>query len=243
VSEGHGASAWDRAENTLIGAAVGLAISVLLPASRLHDATQTLGRLTDGLADVLHEMATGLREPWSSEQTREWRRIARTVRERHVDQAKEAVGNSQDAARWNIRDRRHVRELARLEEVMHRLERTAIGVSVISRGLDDHARLTGTTHRSMAAMGELLDELARAIRTVAADALGGADEAAVAEQLDAVRAQRQRCLEGARRRAREAWEGEASTEALQLEGEWLGYGAILVQVDRIVDDLGAPLPH
>jgi hypothetical protein len=58
-----------------------------------------------------------------------------------------------------------------------------------------------------------------------------------------VRAQRQRCLEGARRRAREAWEGEASTEALQLEGEWLGYGAILVQVDRIVDDLGAPLPH
>jgi hypothetical protein len=153
------------------------------------------------------------------------------------------VGNSQDAARWNIRDRRQIHQLARLEEVMHRLERTAIGVSVISRGLDDHARLTGTTHASMAAMGTLLEELAGAIRAVAAQALSGTEEAAVAERLDAVRAQWQRCLHGARRRAREAWEGEATAEALQLEGEWLGYGAILVQVDRIVDDLSAPLPH
>jgi uncharacterized membrane protein YgaE (UPF0421/DUF939 family) len=243
VSESHGASAWDRAENTLIGAAVGLGISVLLPASRLRDATQTLGRLTEGLAGVLRDMADGLREPWSSEQTEGWRHTARTVRERHVDQAKEAVGNSQDAARWNIRDRRQIHQLARLEEVMHRLERTAIGVSVISRGLDDHARLTGTTHASMAAMGTLLEELAGAIRAVAAQALSGTDEAAVAERLDAVRAQWQRCLHGARRRAREAWEGEATAEALQLEGEWLGYGAILVQVDRIVDDLSAPLPR
>ena len=28
----------------------------------------------------------------------------------------------------------------------------------------------------------------------------------------------------------------------QAEGEWLGYAALLVQVDRIVGDLGAPLP-
>jgi uncharacterized membrane protein YgaE (UPF0421/DUF939 family) len=242
VSESHSSSAWDRAENTLIGAAVGLGVSVLFPASRLHDAQQTLGRLTDGIASLLRDMAAGLREPWSTDQTEGWRRTARTVRDRHVDEAKEAVGNSQDAARWNIRDRRHVDELARLEEVMHRLERTAIGVSVISRGLDDHARLSGTTHRSMTAMGALLDELADAIGAVAAQALGGGDEAAVAERMHAVRERWQRCLLGARRRAREAWEGEATPEALQLEGEWLGYGAILVQVDRIVDDLGAPLP-
>ena len=43
---------------------------------------------------------------------------------------------------------------------MPRLERTAIGVSVISRGLDDHAHLGGTTHRAMPAMGALMIALA-----------------------------------------------------------------------------------
>src|SRR5262249_32295402 len=143
VNESHGASAWDRAENTLVGAAVGVAISILLPASRLADATQTVEQLADHLTLVLRAMGEGLPERWSTEQTDVWRRTARTVRERYVDRAKEAVGNSRDAARWNIRDRRHVHELQRFEEVMHRLERTAIGVSVISRGLDDHARLSG----------------------------------------------------------------------------------------------------
>jgi len=152
------------------------------------------------------------------------------------------VGNSRDAARWNIRDRRHVEELARFEEVMHRLERTAIGVSVISRGLDDHARLSGTTHPSMAAMGTLLDRLADAVRAAVELVLGTGDEATAAERLAAVKAQRERCVQGARRRAKEAWEGEATDEALQLEAEWLGYGAILVQVDRIIGDLTTPLP-
>ena len=93
---------------------------------------------------------------------------ARTVRDRLVSQAAEAVGNGRETARWNVRDRRHIHALGRYEEVMLRLERTAIGVSVISRGLDDHARLTGTTHRAMPAMGALLIALASAVRALVA---------------------------------------------------------------------------
>ena len=42
-------SGWSRAVDTVVGAAVGVAVSLVLPASRLIDARQTLGRLADSL--------------------------------------------------------------------------------------------------------------------------------------------------------------------------------------------------
>ena len=130
--------------DTLLGAAVGVVVSLVLPASRLVDARQTLrpagrqprrharddGRRT--AAAVVDRADRGVAPPGPH-----------ATRDRLVRQAAEAVGNSREAARWNVRDRRHIDVLGRYEDVMPRLERTAIGVSVISRGLDDHARLSG----------------------------------------------------------------------------------------------------
>ena len=169
----------ERALDTVIGAAVGLVVSLVLPASRLVDARQTLDRLAVSLGDVLDAMGAGLQQAWSADQTAEWRRQARTTRDRLVRQASEAVGNGRESARWNVRDRRHIASLGRYEEVMPRLERTAIGVSVISRGLDDHAHLTGTTHRKMPAMGALLISLANAIRALVQDVVAESDDADV----------------------------------------------------------------
>ncbi len=242
--------AWQRALDTVLGAAVGVVVSLALPASRLVDARQSLDRLSANLADVLDTMGRGLHEPWSAEQTADWRRTARTIRERRVAQAEEAVGNGRDAARWNVRDRRHIDELGRLEDVMPRLLRAAIGVSVISRGLDDHARLTGTSHPAMSAMGELLIRLGRAIRVVVHRVLADADHAHDSGDTDAsdveqaladVDTQRDRCMQGATRRARVALD-EGAISRREVEGEWLGYAALLVQVDRIAADLRAPLP-
>ena len=72
--------------------------------------------------------------------------------------------------------------------------------------------------------------------------LGESEDADVARSLDEVRARRERCVQGASRRARLALEHDEGTDGDQLEGEWLGYAALLVQVDRIVGDLSAPLP-
>jgi uncharacterized membrane protein YccC len=232
-----------RTAHTLLGAAVGVAVSLAFPASRLVDARQTLDRLATSLCRALEEMGTGLQHPWSTDQSEEWRRTARTVRQRLVEQAIEAVGNSREVARWNVRDRRHVDELARLEGVLPRLERTAIGVSVIARGLDDHARVDGSTHPGMPAMGALIASLAGVVKAVVAGVLGATDaqpdvEAAVAEVCD----QRERCVRGAARRARLAVDADHDPDDAVLEREWLGYAALLVQVDRIVADLGAPLP-
>ena len=158
--------------DTVLGAAVGVVVSLVLPASRLVDGRQTLDRLAGGLEGLLQTMGAGLQHPWSTDETGEWRRTARTVRTRLVDQAVEAVGDGREAARWNVRDRRHIETLGRYEDLMPRLERTAIGISVISRGLDDHARLAGTTHRAMPAMGALLVELASAVRASVDSVLG-----------------------------------------------------------------------
>jgi hypothetical protein len=235
---------WQRAVDTTVGAAIGVAVTLILPASRLVDASQTLRRLAQSLAGVLDAMGSGLQQAWSVEQTAAWRRKARTVRERLVNEAKEAVGNGREVARWNVRDRRHVDVLARYEAVLPRLERAAIGVSVISRGLDDHARLTDSGHEAMPAMGALLIALAGVVRTRADEVLTGSDGTDVARSLAEMRARRRRCMRGALHRARIAFgdQGEVVPHGTRAEGEWLGYAAILVQVDRVVGDLSAPTP-
>jgi hypothetical protein len=125
---------------------------------------------------------------------------------------------------------------------MPRLERAAIGVSVIARGLDDHARLSGSTHEPMASMGALLTALGESIRALALRVLADAGTEDFERSLEDVRERRVRCVQGASRRARSATAGDGDIDLESLEGEWLNYAALLVQVDRIVADLCAPVP-
>jgi hypothetical protein len=233
---------WRRAGETLIGATVGVVMSLALPASRLVDGRQTVQRLGDGVCEVLQSMALGLQEPWSNDQTRAWWRVSHTVRDRLVDQAWEAVGDGRNTARWNIRDRRHLTELGRYEDAMPCLERTAIGVWAIARGLDHHARLRDEPHRAMPAMGALFASLAAAIAEHVRNILGASQDAAVVAILDEVHTRRARCMQGASRRARLALECEAGDNRLEVEGEWIGYVSLLVQTDRIAADIRANLP-
>jgi uncharacterized membrane protein YgaE (UPF0421/DUF939 family) len=235
-------SAWQRAADTLIGAAVGVAVSLVLPASRLVDARQTIDRLAESLGVSLDRMGQGLQHEWATMQTEAWRRDARTTRVRLVEQAAEAIGNSREAAQWNFRDRRHVEVLRRYEELLPRLERTAIGVSVIARGLDDHARLTGTSHPAMPALGALFVALADVVRARARSGLVRGDRTDVAATVAELRTRRAACVQGAGRRARLALEQRGTSDEERVEREWLGYAALLVQVDRIVVDLSAPPP-
>jgi len=242
VTSNDQASGWQRIAGTLLGAAVGVAVSLVLPASRLVDARQTVGRLADRLGGVLDAMGTGLQEPWSTDQTEEWRRTARSARDHMVDQAVEAVGKGRDSARWNVRDRRHIDVLGRYEDAMPRLERAAIGVSVIARGLDDHARLSGTTHPPMRPMGMLLISLGNAVRAFVDDLVADTGELGLVRALAELRERRADCVQSASRRAKLALDPDGRSDVDELEGEWLGYAALLVQVDRIVADLTGPPP-
>jgi hypothetical protein len=91
-------------------------------------------------------------------------------------------------------------------------------------------------------MGALMIALANAVRVVSHEVLGDSEDADVTRALEKVKVKRDRCAQGAARRARLALEHDEAFDSDQLEGEWLGYAALLVQVDRIVGDLSAPLP-
>ena len=240
VSASQPNNGWWRAVDTLIGAAIGVAVSLLFPASRLVDARQTLERLGDNIDECLEEMGRGLEQTWSTDQTSEWRRDAHVTRHRLVAQASEAVGDSREAARWNHRDRRHVEELTRLEELLPRTERAAIGVSAIARTLDEFALQSADPHAPMRRMSALLFALGNAVRTVVRATLddGFDDERSTA--IAVVNERREACSQGAIRRAQLALEQEGARD--RTGDEWLGYAALLVHVDRITRDLTAPLP-
>ena len=93
----------------------------------------------------------------------------------------------------------------------------------------------------MPAMGALLVALGGAVGVVVQDVLGEAADADISGALSEVQVRRARCVLGASRRARLALEHHEE-EGDDHESEWLSYAALLVQVDRIVHDLSAPLP-
>ena len=84
--------------------------------------------------------------------------------------------------------------------------------------------------------------LARGIRAVVSEGLGQTDVAEVDAAITDVRAKREECMAGARRRARLALQSDIASEDDRAAAEWLGYAAVLVHVDRIVHDLTGPLP-
>jgi uncharacterized membrane protein YgaE (UPF0421/DUF939 family) len=240
VSASQRTNGWWRAVDTLIGAAVGIAVSLAFPASRLVDARQTLTRLTDGIGDTLDEMGRGLQEQWTEVQTTEWRRDAHVNRDRLVAQAAEAVGDSHDAARWNHRDRRHRAELAQLEALLPRADRAAIGVSAIARTLDEFAQQSPEAHPPMRRMSTLLLALGEAVRAVMHEGIDEHYVGDVSTAIGNVNEKREACSLGAIRRAQLALEHEGSRD--RAGDEWLGYAAVLVHVDRVMRDLTGPLP-
>jgi hypothetical protein len=94
----------------------------------------------------------------------------------------------------------------------------------------------------MPAMGALLGALGAAVRALGHDVIHEPDDDTLGDALAEVRTRRARCAQGATRRARLALDREPGDDDAQFEGEWLNYAALLVQVDRIVVDLSAPLP-
>jgi len=243
LAENRGAFGWERVVDTVLGAAVGVVVSLALPSSRLADARQTLARLAETLREVLDTMGAGLHAPFDTEQTGAWRRTARVARDRLVPETRDAVGNGREAARWNIRDRRHIVELGRYEDVLPRLERTAIGVSVIARGIDDLSHHAGGVHAPMPDAGALLTALADLVRVTAAEVLDGQTDLRGDEALAELRRRREPCARAAAEHARTVPGDDGDGAAVDHRSlEWMSAAALLVQVDRLVDDLSAPLP-
>ena len=71
-----------RAVDTIIGAAVGGAVSVVFPTSRLREAHDALARLAADVVACLGAMGAGMQEPWTADATSAWEDRAQRARTR-----------------------------------------------------------------------------------------------------------------------------------------------------------------
>ena len=166
VSLGQRSYGIGRAVDTIIGAAIGGVVSLAFPASRLQDAHDALARLAAEVADASVRWEPVCKQPWSEEATSAWEERAQRARTRLARRAVDAVGSGRGAARWNYRDRRHLGDLGRYEDMAPRLERISIGVAEIARDLDRRGGDRSDPHPPTPKLGALLDALADAVRAV-----------------------------------------------------------------------------
>jgi uncharacterized membrane protein YccC len=237
VSLGQKSYGVGRAVDTIIGAATGAVVSLAFPASRLREAHDALGRLAAEAAECLDAMGAGLQQPWSEEVTSAWEDRAQRARTGLARRAVDAVGSGRRAARWNHRDRGHLGDLSRYEDMAPRLERISIGVSEIARDLDRAAARRPDPHPSTPKLGALLEALADAVRAVGHQLDAPQDERAMDAALQNVRLRRTETQQGATRRARLAVNTDGADVLDPAADELLVYTAVLVQADAIVADL------
>src|SRR3954452_236063 len=97
------AFAIDRVWETLIGAAVGVLVAVLLvPPIFVQSAGDALVALGREEAHLLHEVANGLRTEWSEASARGWVASA-TELDRKLSTARQALAQAEDSLRFNPR--------------------------------------------------------------------------------------------------------------------------------------------
>lgn len=96
---------------TCMGAVVGLAVTAAFPPLPLAPAEEKLGRLRDGLAGQLEDLADGLRQPHPPTQD-DWRRRTHTL-DPMLAQMREAVQQADEARQGNRRARKYREEADR----------------------------------------------------------------------------------------------------------------------------------
>jgi uncharacterized membrane protein YgaE (UPF0421/DUF939 family) len=237
VSNGQKSYGVGRAVDTIIGAAIGAAVAVALPASRLQDAREALAQLADALAGCLATMGHGVQQTWTEEATDVWQDRAQRIRSRQARRAVDVVGSGRRAARWNYRDRRRLDDLGRYEEMTPRLERISVSVSEIARDLDHTAARAPGPHQPTPRLGALLLALASAVEAYGGGLDGTGGDRALRSAVEEVHIHRAATQQGATRRARLAVDDDAAGAHDPAADEWLDYGSILLQADSIAADL------
>ncbi|HEV7899305.1 MAG TPA: aromatic acid exporter family protein [Planosporangium sp.] len=221
-----------RVYETLIGAAVGVCISLLAPPVYVQPAGDAIGELAEQLGQLLHSLAVDLEQGWTHEHALNGLRRARGL-EDEVGNARRALAEAEDSLRLNPR-RRAAHVPKTLRSGLTALEYSTIHVRVSCRCMADRvegmpaAELPGSeVHRPLA---RLLDAAGDAVK--AFGELVASDVAGPAGDDDRLRR--------AVRRARELRDVASSAMFVDAQKEpeiWRVHGAVLGHLDRLLDEI------
>jgi hypothetical protein len=223
----------ERVYETLVGAAVGVLVSLILPRTYVGPAGDAIDRLADELSGLLRDVAKGLEKEWNRDRAMDWLKRARGM-EGAVTRAREALGRAEEGVRLNPSALRTAHVPHTLRPGLTALEYSVINVRGITRALVD--RVSGVAGNYPPSDGvrlmlaELLGTLADAIDDFGA--VVGADPAGPARSTDELR--------GALERGRDLREraiGLLLEDAKPDPGIWRVNGALLGHVDRLLAEL------
>src|SRR5918997_1474596 len=167
VSAG-GALALTRVTEALLGALVGIAVSVLVaPPLYLQPAGEAIGELAERMANFARNFADGLRGPWSRSTADHWLTQARAVRD-EVLRADLTVARVEESARLHPHARSARDAQPRLRTTLTGLERCHLTLRTLARAVLDRTYFMPLAEASAAYTSEQRAALADLLTTAAA---------------------------------------------------------------------------
>ena len=138
---GAGSVGGDRVVETLIGAAVGMLVNVVVPpAVQTRYAAQSVGRFADEIAALLDDAAEALRAgPITTEQATRWLTDARRLN-RHAPRVDRALAHAEESRRLNVRALRTPPTGPGLRAGLDALEHGSVSLRTLFRTIDDATR-------------------------------------------------------------------------------------------------------
>ncbi len=228
----------ERFWETLIGAATGLAATLLVPSVRVRPAEEAVQNIAERLRALIEDIAEGLRgEPVENEAAR-WQEEAERLA-RDLARADQALGAAEQSVRLNprTRARRLVDAGVALRNAVETMEHFTLSLRGLTRSLADDERLGG--HGRLLTDPQLRPQLADALAGVAASIAAYGRLARSDLDRDARPFKAEQDLEvqvdiARERRARLAQELHERAAAGDL---WPLYGEISMDLDRLLEHL------
>lgn len=239
---GAGARAVDRVDETLIGAAVGVLVTVVIPQRpRVRTAGLAVERFGDSIARLLDRAASSLHDgPVSRDEASAWLDELRTITGRVV-QIERELDEATESRRLNPRAVGVPDTTPDLRSGLQALEHAAVALRAVFRSLAEGGEVSGDEARPDGsgdevlrdALAVLMSDIARAMRDFATlvraegDEVGEPHAAELEDALDAVREARVRLTE------------LLLVDPRDAVGLWQRRGSLLAGVERVLAELDA----
>jgi hypothetical protein len=224
-------AAIDRVYETLIGAAVGVAVNAVIAAPLyVQPASDALGDLAQRMAEFLRHLAEQLRAGWSREAADRMLDEARLLGA-EVAHADRALGRAQDSAKFNPRGGQAREAQPRLRIGLTGLEHTYVTIRNLCRSLLDRTYFVPSEQAETVYDARIRNALAQVL-DAAADAVGHVSAVTSGSEADDARTEVERRLSELHRR-RDQLAELLLEESTSDQAAWQQHGALLTALDRL----------